>query len=391
MSYRRANDNGLKIAIVNGICVRGDAISESVLGTARALEKNLSSECCIFTYVCEEAEIPHRIVQSSTDILTDPFFLAADLVIYHFGIYYELFNAIAIGNGHAKQVVVYHNVTPKEHLDKAQHRLIDKSMAQVANISFADEVWADSEFNMECLREYGLSDIKIEVCHLYSKLSSEGGCVKAMDVDAIGLLYVGRFVKSKGVLELLEAVRLASAETLARFNLTLIGNVGLSDPAYIKEIVQKCAEPDLANIVNFVGKVDDATLQEAYMRAHGFVIASYHEGFCVPLVEAMRAGCVPVGFAAGNVASLIGPMGYVVPTGDVRGLADSIVSLTEFLGAQEARSRQDARQVPWARGAQTFAAYKAALGEYAETFSFESFSRRVTALASALLPARHRT
>jgi glycosyltransferase involved in cell wall biosynthesis len=57
--------------------------------------------------------------------------------------------------------------------------------------------------------------------------------------------------------------------------------------------------------VVFTGHVDDDDLQAAYAAGHAFLCLSEHEGYCVPLVEAMAAGVPVVAYDAGAVAETL--------------------------------------------------------------------------------------
>ena len=44
-------------------------------------------------------------------------------------------------------------------------------------------------------------------------------------------------------------------------------------------------------VMDYIAKPTDAGVNELYNQATFFVQTSYHEGFCLPLLEAMAAGC----------------------------------------------------------------------------------------------------
>ena len=375
----------MRISIINGICVTGDAISESVRGMQEAFEQLLKAECVVFTYACELAGMKHKIVSDVSDILFDPFFMESDLIVYHFGIYYGLFDAILVGNGKAKQVVYYHNITPKEFVALSAHRTIERSLRQRANIASADAVWAVSAFNKDDLVEYGVNADLITINPLYSRFTAtDVAPVKSR--DKIEVLYVGRFVSSKGVIELIKAFDRAKKATGLAMRLTMIGNVDFSDQAYLAQMRRTICDLALDDDVEFKGKVDDDTLAGCYARSHIFAIATYHEGFCVPIVEAMRAQCVPVAYGAGNVASLIGAHGVVVATGDWEGLGDALARTASFFDARDG-AESTGQPVAWSNVEMSLAEYQAATAAYVETFSYARFAERTAQAALEVLSA----
>jgi glycosyltransferase involved in cell wall biosynthesis len=70
-------------------------------------------------------------------------------------------------------------------------------------------------------------------------------------------------------------------------------------------------------------------LSGLYEGAHVFASASKHEGFCVPVIEALAAGCRVVATDAGALADTVGPCGSVVPLGDRSALSDALANAVE--------------------------------------------------------------
>ncbi len=371
--------SSVNVALVNSICVRGDAISEAVRGTAFALSEKIGAKCKLFTYACDYKDLSHRIVSGPLDILSDFYFQNSDIIIYHFGIHYDLFDTILLAPTAARKFVRYHNITPKNLVAKSSHRLIDKSLAQRANVSFADEIWADSAYNKQDLVEYGVDPDKITISPLFVKFSGVPERVKRRADEPIELLYVGRFVASKGLIDLLEAID-AIRSVAPPFRLRLIGNVDFSDPSYIALIQNSIKSRGLDQIVIFDGKVDDETLTKRYAEADAFVIASYHEGFCVPLIEAMRFGCVPIAYDAGNMANLVADYGSVVPTGDVAALSRAIATVVADVST--ARRRGDSARIRWGRQKISWRSYRAKLKDYVGQFEYEAYAERVSSRVS---------
>jgi glycosyltransferase involved in cell wall biosynthesis len=68
--------------------------------------------------------------------------------------------------------------------------------------------------------------------------------------------------------------------------------------------------------VRIAGEVSDAALAAYYAAADVFLSLSVHEGFGVPLVEAMTAGLPIVARGAGAVAQTVGGGGLILESGD---------------------------------------------------------------------------
>lgn len=331
----------MRVALVNGMCTKHDAISNAVVAEYSYLHEKFGSDGVKFYgYSLDYTGWNHKIVQSSAQIFGDDYFLSADLVIYHFGIFYELFNVVLLGNGKAKQLACYHNVTPKKLLGARHHAVIDKSMVQQCNLHFADHVYCDSPFNRDCLLDIGIPAAKLSVMGLPVELAGKQK-LAPLDSGTLQLLFIGRIVPSKGVLELLAALRQCVSRGSINFALKIVGNLRFSDEAYIREVHEFLdMNTDLAKHVEFMGEVDDVTKQGILALADALVLPTHHEGFCVPIVEAMAAGCYVISYNNSNVSHVMGGLGTLINTGDVSALSDAI----SVLCAEWRRSAQAGRE-----------------------------------------------
>ena len=78
-----------------------------------------------------------------------------------------------------------------------------------------------------------------------------------------------------------------------------------SNESYREYLVNEAARLGLTAHVRWLGMVSDAGLVDAYQRASVLLSTSEHEGFCVPVLEAMHFG-VPVVVRQGTAAHEIG-------------------------------------------------------------------------------------
>jgi glycosyltransferase involved in cell wall biosynthesis len=225
--------------------------------------------------------------------------------------------------------------------------IIGKSCRQIHNLRNADAIWADSQTNVHTLIEHGVTTPAAEVIPLVvdwpTKVQFRG-----KPADTVEVLYVGRFVRSKGVRDLVQGLAVVRHHSRQSFRLSLVGNLAFSDPIYLREIKDAAAE--LGHAVEFLGTVDEMTLESLYHRSHILGISSYHEGFCKPVVEALRGGCIPVGYAAGNLPHAVGGLGRLVPPSDVEALASALSQLIEDVawaadGSTDRTLRLDAGQL----------------------------------------------
>jgi glycosyltransferase involved in cell wall biosynthesis len=138
-------------------------------------------------------------------------------------------------------------------------------------------------------------------------------------------LFVGRLVPSKAQHQLIKALwayrQLADGTGPARLHL-----VG-SAPArrYATALRDYVGELGLDASVQFAGEVSDGELAAYFTSCDLYLSLSVHEGFGVPLLEAMRAGMPVVALARGAVADTVGPAGLLLD-GDEPSLAAAAVA-----------------------------------------------------------------
>lgn len=368
----------MRVSIVNGICARHDAISDAVLGTQRAIREQFGASPVIFCYACDYPDIDHRIVRGVSDLLLSDEFMSSDLIIYHYGIYYELFNSIYLRND-AKKIVRYHNVTPAALLPASQRSIIKRSEQQKANCAAADAVWTDSDFNRQDLIDYGVPPGKMTTEPLFLKFRNLSDEPPERRERGVELLFVGRFVESKGIVDLLEAVAYVKANYPGPFHLNLVGNQTFSDQSFVGHVKTRARDLDILDVVEFEGQVSDDRLRRLYAQADLFTLPSYHEGFCVPLIEALQNRCVPLTYDAGNLPSLVDRWGVVVETGDRAALGQALLKLVkQFKFGRPKTLQLDSGKIAWK-------AYEDAVDAYLKTFTFEAFSSRVRAGVNRVL------
>jgi glycosyltransferase involved in cell wall biosynthesis len=96
---------------------------------------------------------------------------------------------------------------------------------------------------------------------------------------------------------------------------------------YERALRHYVADIGLEHAVTFVGHATDAEVGAAYAEADVLVVTSEHEGFCVPVVEAMTAGLPVVAFDQGAVPEVLGGAGVLVTNRDPYALADAIADV----------------------------------------------------------------
>ena len=147
-------------------------------------------------------------------------------------------------------------------------------------------------------------------------------------------LSVGRLAPNKCHHQTIAALFVARATMGPGPRLTLVG--APSEPAYARALRHYAAALGLADSVEFVTGLTDAELAARYRSADALVMLSEHEGYGVPLVEAMGQGLPVVAFGAGAVREVLGDGGVVLANKHPLHVAESVSRLLAD-GAEQSR------------------------------------------------------
>ena len=315
----------MRVGIVVGICIEHDAISAAAAGQAELLlaMAAVSSVDVFTTYGDRAVGAPVHHHYTSWSMFASPEFQRCDVVIFHWGIYTQLFDAIwAVDPLRQRVIVHFHNSTPLELASNDHDRVaIARGVHQIEALAVLPvRVWTYSEFNRQVLLAIGVPPERVGfvpfVIEAPRALHERSA---APDSAHVNVLCVGRLVPAKGTMTLVESFALLGAQ----FRLVIAGNHETSAGSYFEQLTQRVAGLGLQRVVRFVHP-DDAELWQLYEAAHIVVSPSLHEGLCVPVIEGYLAGCRAVGTTAGNLPFVVRPPDEVVPPGDAGQLAAAI-------------------------------------------------------------------
>lgn len=156
----------------------------------------------------------------------------------------------------------------------------------------------------------------------------------------IQLLYVGWFLRSKGLDDLLEAVA-----RVPELRLTLLGRWVVEPDGSTGEerIRARLAQPDLAGRVELVGEVPPDDVWSYYERSDLFALPSHGEGLPMALLEAMSTGLPVVVTPVGAIPEVVteGEQGHLVPVEDIDALTAALQGWTPDRLAQAGRAARE--------------------------------------------------
>jgi glycosyltransferase involved in cell wall biosynthesis len=240
-------------------------------------------------------------------------------LIYHHSIGSELTD-YAIAHPGAK-CLIYHNITPAEFflpyrpefaklLEKGRAEL--KQLAQYFPLSVGASAYNAAELAASGFHQPGVLPIAVDPQKW--DMRADAALMQKLQDGKANLLFVGRLAPNKRQEHLLEAF--AHYLTMDReARLILVGYGEVSDP-YYRHLINLIQKLDLSRYVMLTGQVNNDQLLAFYRTAHLLWSMSEHEGFCVPLVEAMWFDIPVLAYKSSAVPETLGEAGLMFTSKD---------------------------------------------------------------------------
>jgi L-malate glycosyltransferase len=253
----------------------------------------------------------------------DPAARRGDVTIFHFALPSPMTAAFATLPG--GRVLQYHNITPAHFFapyDANLFRLASIGRQELATlVGHVDLALGDSDYNRQELEALGFAPtgvmpIAVDLARI-TQAPARPALAHILEDGLINFLFVGRIAPNK---KIEDHIRLAEhfkryVDVYYRFIF-----VGKTDavPAYYRTIRALMLEYDMPkDRFFFTGPVPDADLAAYYRHADVYISLSEHEGFCVPLLEAMAADVPVLAYGATAVPETMGGAGVVFTPKDL--------------------------------------------------------------------------
>ncbi|MGI8563743.1 MAG: glycosyltransferase [Candidatus Dormibacter sp.] len=228
----------------------------------------------------------------------------------------------------------YHNITPSEFFrayDEGAAASMERGRAELQLLAQTIKLAAaDSEFNASELRELGVTNVHVIPPYVPPRLATEPNSKHLEWLQktkrGMDLLFVGRVVPNKGHLNLLRVLAVIRRTIDPHARLFVVGGWAL--PAYTERLFRLRSRLQLEGVV-FTGQVSDAVLAAHYRSADAFISMSEHEGYGLPLIEAMRFDLPVVAYDAAAVAETLGGAGVLLRTLDPLLAAEVLARLVQ--------------------------------------------------------------
>ncbi|MEY2558432.1 MAG: hypothetical protein QOE34_1857 [Verrucomicrobiota bacterium] len=234
---------------------------------------------------------------------------ASDAAIYHHSIGTDITPCLRAFGG--PKCLIYHNITPAEFLEPYRPEFAQiltqgrKDMPLLAPQFPTSR--GDSGYNAKELAEAGFLNpgvLPVAVDPARWDAPPDYELMRTLQDGRTNILYVSRFAPNKRQDQLVVAFsHYLQLDPTAR--LILAGKPEVNDP-YVVHVRETVSSLGLEQSVVFTGSITDAQLQAYYRTAHLFWSMSAHEGFGVPLIEAMWFDLPILAFKSSAVPETLG-------------------------------------------------------------------------------------
>jgi glycosyltransferase involved in cell wall biosynthesis len=305
---------------------RGDAIGDSAR-QVRTLLRAMGHQSDIFALTIDDD------MRGAVRSFAEPDATRGDLTIFHFAVPSPMSAAFAaLPRG---RVLQYHNVTPAHFFapyDPGIFRIAALGRQELATLAGAtDLALGDSDYNRRELAELGFRrtgvlPIAVDTGRLLD--APPHPAIEEILRDGLtNFLFVGRIAPNKRIEDIIRLAEQFKRYIDAQYRFVFVGRTD-AVPRYYAAVRALIARYQmLPERFLFPGVVSDWELAAYYRTASVYISMSEHEGFCVPLVEAMAADVPVLAFASTAVPETLGGAGVLFESKDMEYAAELLGQL----------------------------------------------------------------
>jgi glycosyltransferase involved in cell wall biosynthesis len=212
-------------------------------------------------------------------------------------------------------ILIYHNITPESYFPKESsfyHYSIKgrEQLKLLKNIVIG--AIGVSELNSDELRKLEYKNVQtipllIDIEKVFNIKWNPS--IFENNKKAFNILYVGRIVENKCHQDLIEIYKIFTQMSDRDSKLILVGDISSKD--YNKRLYELIDKYRLQNRVIITGKISDEDLIAYYKVSDVFLSMSEHEGFGVPLIEAMLFDVPVVAYNSSNIKNTLNGAGIL--------------------------------------------------------------------------------
>lgn len=287
---------------------RGDAIGDSAR-RVRNLLRSMGHASDLFALTIDED------MRDEARPFSDRAAHSADVTIFHFALPSPMTEAFA--SLRSAKVLQYHNITPARFFapyDPGLFRLATIGRRELQSLAGrVDLALGDSEYNRRELENLGFGNSGVFPIAVDIDRITQAGHVpvldRMLDDGLTNFLFVGRMVPNKRIEDIIRLAEHYKRYVDAYYRFIFVGRVD-GVPSYyhqLRELLRRLDWPPDRFL--FTGPVPDTELAAYYRASSVYISMSEHEGFCVPLVEAMAADLPILAYSCTAIPDTLGGAG----------------------------------------------------------------------------------
>lgn len=288
----------------------GDAVGNDAMALKRLL-KDHGFETEIYAENIDN-RLPSGSIKNISGFQPDP----EDIILYHLSTGTKLNEWVR--QVKCRKIMRYHNITPYtffEGYSTASMELCQTGQEQMRMLRDTfDLVLADSEFNKRDLERAGyhcpIMVLPILIPFADYEKKPNNSILKKYEDDFVNLVFVGRIAPNKRQEDIIHTFYLYHKYYNSKSRLFLVGSyTGME--RYYQRLLDYAKRLGTENIT-FTGHIKFDEILAYYTLADVFVCMSEHEGFCVPLVEAMYFGTPILAYDSSAIKDTLGGTGLLM-------------------------------------------------------------------------------
>ena len=211
-----------------------------------------------------------------------------------------------------KKIIIYHNITPAHFFDSIYYRnKSERARKQLENLapSVIGSV-GDSEYNCLELQHYNFPNpvaLPLLVDKNRHQFYAVNESLLSQYSSTFNIIFVGRVIQNKSQLQLIDLMYWLKLQEINNVRLFIIGSNNYSD--YYNYLFSYRDKLCLKEKIIITGKVNTIDLNTYYKLADVYLSLSEHEGFGMPILEAINKDVAVLAYACGDIPSTLGDKG----------------------------------------------------------------------------------
>ena len=329
----------MKIVQITSSLSYGDGVSNDCMAIKQVLT-DAGYENELFAEVISP-KVPTGIAKNIKEMTVQK----EDIILYHLSIGTDWNFKLASLPG--KKIIRYHNITPPMFFDGYNQRAKEDCSYGLFGVRYlADKMdygIVDSYFNRQDLLNMGytcpISVVPIVVPFEDYNQEPDAKVVEQFQDGRTNIVFVGRIAPNKCQEDLIKTFYIYKRQYDSSARLILVGSYQGTESYYeqLRDYVKKLEVED----VIFTGHIPFNQILAYYRTASAFLCMSEHEGFCIPLLEAMhfRVPIIAADYAA--VGETMGEAGVLLPQKDYNVAAGMLNRLIQDENLQIALQKRE--------------------------------------------------